>query len=965
MDELFKNLESNNSKLVEESKNELAKAFSQTKENWLVYGMMDYYVSKNSMKIVEILVKVQAPHDNFIFDKLLEWINMGAPKRHQAFAMFWLIAQKHPSWLYKIVSHKLFHEMLRVVRTERYIQNTLHGLFCIIIILPIIPASMIEYLQELFSIFLSLSDWKATNNPPLIDNQPVYLQNGIERLFQRLYGMYPCNFIAYLHDHFRENSIAYTNVIEPLLINVKVHPMLLTSDKESEKICARWKEMEPHDVVNECEKFALDDSTKLNVNDKERNDIQWFRQLSNPNTVSNKIERTENTFAPISSIDSIQTRPRAKSMHNKWDNIWSPSSVVMATPPPGNVSNQTPTPTMMSHGYSIQVRSDDWKSYNISQYSGSGTSPPEAAVEATPETTPLREYIKPQRPYPVNSNAVRKIGVNSSQPSSPMKRDDHFRYPDNTIGMNATSEKILRMMSDRSEIQEQFVGKRFVTDEINHIEIQDPLAVNQNTQNNAESRCKEDEEVTEINKHKIPKVPTTDAQANEKENRSRSSLMKYHDMKSFDESFGESIVDEVLNYRNKRQPSNSALNNDDINITVEEVKVSKNNCTIETQTDITLPIASHGLLEKIVETSLQRQKTYEPNTRTEVELQLLYLQLQYERYRREVYAERNRRLLGKSRDSETYKMDNDKLKFQVEKLSRDHQMLLENYNKSKTGQNFRENELLTESKKLREDIQIQLDTNKKLQQSIESLDRRLAEESEEKKQKDNELKAAQAEIFDLKNLLRQCQYQAEVGSKYKEELQRLRSREVLMGEIKLKCSEKLIELSNLQAKEAETNDMKIAYQNEIKDLKIELGTKTALLDAAKERNQILESQLHREKNIVSDQKRSVQLVKEAYEEKLKAVEAKYSAQKAIILRMEESLLESRHKANANSEPDKSGEYEGFSLFYIQFPTNIYFAFYYYLYFFRHSRISRSCITVINVAGIKRRNVMESKIDCGN
>lgn len=962
MDELFKNLESNNSKLVEDSKNELARAFSQTKENWLVNGMMDYYVSKNSIKIVEILVKVQAPHDNFIFDRLLEWINMGKPKRHQAFAMFWLIAQKHPSWLYKIVSHKLFHEMLRVVRTERTIQNTLHGLFCIIIILPIIPALMIDYLQDLFSIFLSLSDWKATNSPPLIDNQPVYLQNGIERLFQRLYGMYPCNFMAYLHDNFRENSIAYTNVIEPLLINVKVHPMLLTSDKESEKISARWKEMEPHDVVNECEKFALDDSTKLNANDKEHNDIQWFRQLSNPNTVSNKIEQSDNTFAPISSIDSIQTRPRAKSMHNKWDNIWSPSSVVvLATPPPTNVPNQTPTPTMMSHSYNIQMRSDDWKSYNNSQYSGSGTSPPEAAVEATPETTPLREYIKPQRPYPVNSNAVRKIGGNSSQPSSPMKRDDHFRYPDSTIGSNATSEKILRMMSDRSEIQEQFVGKRFVTDDINHIEIQDPLAVNQNTNNSAESRCKEDEEVTEINKRKILKM-TTDAQANEKENRSRSSLMKYHDMKSFEESFGGSLVDEVLNYRYKRLPSNSALKNDEININVEEINVSKNKCTIETQTDITLPIAAHGLLEKIVETSLQRQTTYEPNTRTEVELQLLYLQLQYERYRREVYAERNRRLLGKSRDSETYKMDNDKFKFQVEKLSKDHQILLENYNKSKTAQNFRENELMTESKKLREEIQIQLDTNKKLQQSIESLDRRLAEESEEKKQKDNELKASQAEIFDLRNLLRQCQYQADVGLKYKEELQRLQSRELLMGEMKLKCSEKLIELSNLQAKEAETNDMKIAYQNEIKELKIELGTKNAQLDAAKERNQIFESQLHREKNLVSDQKRCVQLVKEAYEEKLKAVEAKYSAQKAIFLRMEESLLESRHKANTNSEPDKSGEYD---YSFIARPPIFYLFNLKFIFDFRHGRIFRSCITVINVAGIKRRNVMESKIDCGN
>lgn len=174
MSDLLKNLESNNPKLVEESKNELIKLLSQIKENWLVYGLMEHFIVQNSIKVVEILVKATHSHETFIFDKLLEWIQTN-DKRNQAFKLFWVIAQKHPSWLYKVTNHRLFREILNTVITERYIVTALHGLFCIIILLPIIPALMTDYLPELFNIFMYLSTWKATNNPESVGNQPVYL----------------------------------------------------------------------------------------------------------------------------------------------------------------------------------------------------------------------------------------------------------------------------------------------------------------------------------------------------------------------------------------------------------------------------------------------------------------------------------------------------------------------------------------------------------------------------------------------------------------------------------------------------------------------------------------------------------------------------------------------------------------------------------------------------------------------
>lgn len=76
--------------------------------------MMDYFSLTNSERIVDILVKVQPPHDRYIFDKLLEWLNMA--KRDQALFLFWHIVKRHPSWLYKVASHLLFKDILKVLK---------------------------------------------------------------------------------------------------------------------------------------------------------------------------------------------------------------------------------------------------------------------------------------------------------------------------------------------------------------------------------------------------------------------------------------------------------------------------------------------------------------------------------------------------------------------------------------------------------------------------------------------------------------------------------------------------------------------------------------------------------------------------------------------------------------------------------------------------------------------------------
>lgn len=86
------------------------------------------------------------------------------------------------------------------------------------------------------------------------------------------------------------------------------------------------------------------------------------------------------------------------------------------------------------------------QNYVISSFpSQEGTSPPEAAIEATPETTPVKDprHYAPRGP-PLNSTVVRALNMSGnrprsstsstpsqSQPSSPMRKEiSPFRFPE-------------------------------------------------------------------------------------------------------------------------------------------------------------------------------------------------------------------------------------------------------------------------------------------------------------------------------------------------------------------------------------------------------------------------------------------------------------------------------------------------------------------------------------------------------
>ncbi|KAK7868190.1 hypothetical protein R5R35_003057 [Gryllus longicercus] len=436
--ELFNQLESNQPHTVEEIKKTFHENFNATKESWLVNGLFDYYVSTSSMRSVEILVGVREPHDKHLFDKITDTLK--GPLKLQALTLLGHIVRRRPTWVYKITQHQIMKELLKLLKAESDILCLMSAVLVLIVLLPMIPALMGPYLQDVFEVFSRLASWNTNNPTKLPEEHLLHLQVSLYALFHRLYGMYPCNFISFLRNEYgmREHLGIFSHTIKPMLETVRMHPLLVTASKDAETATTRWKKMEDHDVIVECAKYAIDSMEKsreegsfqsINTSFRSRGSIEHGVALD-----LSYVHHLKSSL-PTSAASSFL------SSHLPIDqDLWSPSIFSGLSTPPVEESAPTSIPqTPNSQNFIVSTSLPHQE----------GTSPPEAAIEATPETTPVKDirHLTPRHP-PVTSSAVRALttfssgkwqGITSgsstpqSQPSSPMKKElSPFRFPDNT-----------------------------------------------------------------------------------------------------------------------------------------------------------------------------------------------------------------------------------------------------------------------------------------------------------------------------------------------------------------------------------------------------------------------------------------------------------------------------------------------------------------------------------------------------
>ena len=150
---------------------------------------------------------------------------------------------------------------------------------------------------------------------------------------------------------------------------------------------------------------------------------------------------------------------------------------------------------------------------------------------------------------------------------------------------------------------------------------------------------------------------------------------------------------------------------------------------------------------------------------------------------------------------------------------------------------------------------------------MESLEFSLEKERQQKKQISSQIEVLSAETFDLKNDLDKARHEAELGRKYHDQLIHHEAELIILNEAQFKCSQKLIELDNLKAKEADSEQMVHEYLDESRDLKKSAQLKTSQVESYKARCAELEALVKNKEAAMGEQKRHLKVVKDEYEEK--------------------------------------------------------------------------------------------------
>ncbi|XP_049827317.1 hamartin isoform X4 [Schistocerca gregaria] len=932
--ELFNRLESNQPEVVEEVKKTIHDIFNTTKESFMVNGLFEYYLTTSSVRSAEILAGVREPHDKHIFDKISE--SMKGSLKLQALTLLGHIIKRHPTWIFKITNHSLFKDILKLLKVETDILPLMSALLVLIVLLPMIPALLGPYLQDIFEVFSRLAAWNTNNPNKLPAEHLLHLQISLYFLFHRLYGMYPCNFLGYLRSQYsqRDNLVVFSHTIKPMLDTVKMHPLLVTATKDAETAATRWKNMEDHDVIMECAKFGIDP--------QERN----WDSLSSSFRSRGSAEHADSTLLK-SAFTPLSVR------HPPTENeFWSPSACFgLSTPPPQESAPASIPQTPNSQGH-----------VNASAPPHEGTSPPEAAVEATPETTPVKAAtetvqresqasVRARSPLSGRTSPSQRNGFKFDQDASQEDQEvlEIVRLGENlTIGtqpkvMERECDSVLEdvvssgghvgeyeecgqeggaecaagglhMPSSRSmlemvrRIQQQrhhrhrFYSQSVVSDGIvDSVGGMSALTADGEVQVRRANSCPEMEKGPLGSGSSVGDAPDERDELAEEEgfgSVQRSVSIGTQTIDRWAPLPYEHLFCGVMDSHEKEESS-------DVSATV-PTSASLHNSD---------PAASsYALVDKYIEClQLQREASkvsslsvleYELKTVKE-QLALLNIQLHFERHRREIHAERNRRLLGKSRTNRALEEYNIALKEQLSLLQKDKENLRNELQSAKGEASDREHAL----QEAVNHWQTKYNAVQKEIKTLKTENGLLQEELKQSREQNavvvKEREAAEACLLSVQQEMEQVAHEASVGTVLRVELERAQSELALMGELQLKYRQAAASLPLVPAEDAS----KLAYNSyaqEICDVRELLEQKSAALEAARARLVELETHLTKREQLLTEQKRMLKQVQEECMSQLSAVESKYQSQRAINQKLEELVLRLQHRVCELQAPPGGG-----------------------------------------------------------
>lgn len=1004
--ELFSLLESNEVD-VNEIKALIHENLNQTKEPSYLNSLVDFYINTGLSRCQEILVGIREPHDKHLFDKLNDCLKSGTSKM-QALTLLGHVVHKQPSWLYKISQHALLHSLIRVLKTDTEIPVIMSGLLIIVALLPVIPSAVGTCLSDIFDVFTRISGWYTKKPANMPDIFLVHLHVALYALFQRLYSMYPCNFVSYLRTYCsnnREHLQIFSETIRPMLECVRMHPLLVTFSKEAEIATTRWKAMETHDIVVECAKLSLDpiEGTResQNLAGTLQSNIQKLRyslesgSFKRHQQLGINFQHSLSKLSLVPSKDSVIGQAVAEPA-----SILSPSiSCGLSTPP---LSQQiSPTSSLVSDQAS-GLHTTSVLGSRLSHYRES----PQSEIHYTAEGASQGQTIEKQGQGKAATASGSSTPCLSSIPPSPLKMDgSHFRFPavpDSTkllqtdaslksniivptpvkcvripLGKSVTHTPLtLNRVAQKLEQHQQLRATDREDSEVasiiggglsSHWDISSGAAQSSSTpvshrpssnvSHRALSRsgrgsaqwCQspyfESLQVSQRARSysqgkKIPRRATVEVDLSSR----RSSFVKIHsrswpDLRSTslttpsfeDERFSE-VLKQGVNYNEFLDVA--ALSNVQHHtfpyehlFTVAlpqgfqssllycpdskqlQLPSTKGSVPSLLPSPLFAQMSPPEILDRYLFfcDSVQTMKVSSTTDSKEIskdkvgeieilrgQLQLLHTQLLYERHKREIHAERNRRLLGKAKQVKALEEQNLAIKDQMQLLENEIATRSEIALKLRQEKQRMQEEKDAELRQLREENRAAIEAKTQLDKALQSVKTELREVQFQEDFLRKELEKTQSEMFNIHHELQFMQEQVSLNLKLKNEVEKLNRQLLLMTELNQKFQEKN-SLHNDQQYEVELSSLQESYIREISSLRAAVNWKEANMDSLRGRITDLENLAVKKEKSISEQKRILKTTKEAYELQIKAVEDKHNARRLICQHFESDILRLYHK----------------------------------------------------------------------
>ncbi|EDV27600.1 uncharacterized protein TRIADDRAFT_53459 [Trichoplax adhaerens] len=225
--------------------------------SWLQNHLIDYYMRTGCENAAEILTKIQDSQARFLFDKINASLSNGNTCL-QAVKLLGNIARSQPSWLYRIGNNAAVPTLLKCLKSQQDAEVLIGGILTLTILLPSMPTLVKPYMPEMVEIYIRLASWRIKKPGHIPDLFLQHLLIAANVFFQRLYGMFPCTCMSLLKAFCKSkaNRDIFDKALQPLLGQLRFHPMLVTSDCDEESQPDRWKKLEPYEIVVECSKFA-------------------------------------------------------------------------------------------------------------------------------------------------------------------------------------------------------------------------------------------------------------------------------------------------------------------------------------------------------------------------------------------------------------------------------------------------------------------------------------------------------------------------------------------------------------------------------------------------------------------------------------------------------------------------------------------------------------------------------------